>query len=96
MTLELCTIHNSKPFGPAIITYTDSEDDESSFKGAGVFDEEGELKTFTAMEGDGYGYLMNNMHHGRPKLHSYYTKFCGHGYTAYVHLYKEQIDVFGW
>jgi hypothetical protein len=39
VTLELCTIHKNKPFGPAIITYTDSENDENSFKGAGVFDE---------------------------------------------------------
>ena len=38
VTLELCTIHKNKPFGPAIITYTDRYD---SFKGAGVFDEEG-------------------------------------------------------
>ena len=75
VTLELCTIHKNKPFGPAIITYTDSEYDYKSFKGAGVFDEEGELKTFTAMEEDRWGYLMNNMHHGRPKHHSYYTEF---------------------
>ena len=83
------------PFGPAIITYTDS-DKNISFKGAGVFDEEGELKTFTAMDGEGWGKLMNNMHHGRPKYHSYYTKFYPHGDTAYVHSKKEWIDVSGW
>jgi hypothetical protein len=66
VTLELCTIHKNKPFGPAIITYTDSIYDFVSFKGAGVFDEEGELKMFTAMREDGEGHLMNNMHRGRP------------------------------
>ena len=95
MTLELCTIHKNKPFGPAIITYTVSEDDDLSFKGAGVFDEEGELKTFTAMDGDGWGYLMNNMHHGRPKHHSYYTQFYPNGDTDYVHSKKEKTDVSG-
>jgi hypothetical protein len=54
VTLELCTIHKNKPFGPAVITYAGSKDyDDLSFKGAGVFDEEGELKTFTAMREDG-------------------------------------------
>ena len=93
VTLELCTIHNNKPFGPAIITYTDGY---PSFKGAGVFDEEGELKTFTAMRKDGQGCLMNKMHHGRPKHHSYYTEFCRHGETANVHSKKEETDVSGW
>jgi hypothetical protein len=96
VTLELCTIHKNKPFGPAIITYNDSKWKSDSFKGAGVFDEEGELKTFTAMEGDGWGYLMNNMHHGRPKHHSYYTQFYPHGWTSNVHSKKEKTDVSGW
>ena len=96
VTLELCTIHKNKPFGPAIITYTDSEYYFNSFKGAGVFDEEGELKTFTAMDGEGWGYLINNMHHGRPKHHSYYTHFYPHGRTANVHSNKEETDVSGW
>ena len=96
VTLELCTIHKNMPFGPAIITYTDSERESKSFKGAGVFDEEGELKTFTAMEGNRWGFLMNNMHHGRPKHHSYYTEFYPQGYTANVHSIKEKTDVSGW
>ena len=96
MTLELCTIDKNKPFGPAIITYTDSERESNSFKGAGVFDEEGELKTFTAMEGNGYGFLMNNMHLGRPKHHSYYTKFyCEDGW-ARVHTSEFFENVSGW
>ncbi len=54
VTLELCTIHKNKPFGPAIITYTGGhKHTDPYFKGAGVFDEEGELKTFTAIYKDG-------------------------------------------
>jgi hypothetical protein len=91
----LCTIHKNKPFGPAIIIYNDSNKN-NSFKGAGVFDEEGELKTFTAMQGDGWGYLIDNMHHGRPKHHSYYTQLYGHGDIANVHSKKKRTDVSGW
>ena len=66
VTLELCTIYKNKPFGPAIIIYTDCKNNDYSFKGAGVFNENGELKTFSAMDACGWGYLVNNMQHGRP------------------------------
>ena len=38
-TLELCTVHKGTPYGPALITYEDDDDEYLSFKGVGIFNE---------------------------------------------------------
>ena len=38
-TLELCTIYKGTPYGPALITYEDDDDEWHSFKGVGIFNE---------------------------------------------------------
>ena len=59
-TVSLCTVYkNAIPIGPALIEYTDQSEDSEylSFRGVGVFNEQGILANaaFTCVRGDGEG-----------------------------------------
>jgi hypothetical protein len=56
VTLELCTVYKGIPYGLAIIKYADPDNDSSSFKGVGVFNQ-GKLTklSFSCNGGDGLG-----------------------------------------
>ena len=58
VTLEIAAVYKGFPVGPAIINYTDPEDKGYSFKGVGVFSNEGILSdtSFACICKDGYGW----------------------------------------
>ena len=57
VTLEICTLYKGVPYGLSLISYTNPNDEESSFKGIGVFNQ-GKLNSapFTCIDGDGWSY----------------------------------------
>ena len=58
VTLEMAAVYKGVPVGPAIINYTDPKDKDFSFKGVGVFNNEGILSdtSFACITANGYGY----------------------------------------
>jgi hypothetical protein len=75
VTLEMAAVYKGVPVGPAIINYTDPEDEWLSFKGVGVFNNEGILSdtSFACITADGIGFSLSKMVNGRPAANSYRT-----------------------
>ena len=98
VTLELCTILKGKPYGLAIIQFTHPIMERKSFRGIGVFNEQGVLNDaqFTYLKGDGSGYSFSKMIDGRPAEGSYATQFKSEGDTQNVDTLKKKVDVGGW
>ncbi len=69
-----------------------------SFKGVGMFNQNGQLHNtaFSCLIGNGYGGLFTNMQEGRPAHHSYWSLFYPDGETAYVNSKETESDVSGW
>jgi hypothetical protein len=57
VTLEMAAVYKGVPVGPAIINYTHPQDKPRSFKGVGVFNNEGILSdtSFACITANGYG-----------------------------------------
>ena len=58
VTLEMAAVYKGVPVGPAIINYTHPENKWLSFKGVGVFNNDGILSdtSFACINADGWGY----------------------------------------
>jgi hypothetical protein len=63
----MCTLFKDKPYGLALIQYTDEEEKLWSFEGVGVFtDGKLHLGPFTCIYGEGHGRSISNMMNGIP------------------------------
>ncbi len=96
VTLKLCTIYNGVPYGPAMIHYTD-QDNNWSFVGVGVFTD-GKLHDgpFTCLEGDSFSRSYSLMKDGRPGEGEFGSYFNLQGCKEYVNSLTEESDVSGW
>lgn len=86
VNLEVCTLYKGVPYGLAIISYTDDDDDlGDSFKGVGVF-RDGTLHNspFTFAWHNGGGESFSKMIDGRPSDSHYHTLFNKNGAFAHV------------
>ena len=82
----MAAVYKGVPVGPAIINYTHPENKWLSFKGVGVFNNDGILSdtSFACTLGNGYGYSLRKMMNGRPADNSYRTIFFPKGMTQTV------------
>ncbi len=89
VTLEICTVYKSIPYGLAIIKYSHPDDTSLSFRGIGLFDN-GKLSysSFTCLTGDEVGKMFTKMENGRPVDNSYATSFSSKGVKKYVYSLK--------
>ncbi len=92
----MAAVYKGVPVGPAIINYTHPQDKPRSFKGVGVFNNEGNLSdtSFACIRGDGYGHSQSKMVNGRPAANSYCTLFFPKGTTLPVD--SSNTDVTAW
>ena len=92
----MAAVYKGVPVGPAIINYTRSQDKDHSFKGVGVFNNQGILSdtSFACITADGYGYSYSKMVNGRPAANSYCTAFFPKGTTRPVD--SSNTDVTAW
>ena len=97
VNLEICTLYEGEPYGPAIISYNDNTFPSLSFRGVGLF-RSGKLhKTpCTFVNGVNQGFSFSNMIDGRPQSASYCTYFLKNGETQHVDSKKAKTDVSGW
>jgi len=77
VTLEMAAVYKGVPVGPAIINYTHPQDKVHSFKGVGVFNNQGILSdtSFACIAANGSGFSYSKMVNGRPAANSYRTAF---------------------
>jgi hypothetical protein len=96
VTLEMAAVYKGVPVGPAIINYTDPEEKAYSFKGVGVFNNEGILSdtSFPCITADGCGLSFSKMVNGRPAAICYGTLFFPKGTTRPVD--SSNTDVTAW
>ena len=92
----MAAVYKGVPVGPAIINYTHPQDKAHSFKGVGVFNNEGILSdtSFACIDANGYGYSYSKMVNGRPAANSYRTTFYPKGVTLPVD--SSNTDVTAW
>ncbi len=97
VTLELCTIFKGIPCGPAIIVFSHPYNEIFSFKGIGIFDEQGQLHNapFICISGDGYGHFFDQLINGRPD-DTFSTFFLPDGFEQNLDSFDNKNDVSGW
>lgn len=83
VNLEICTLYKGTPCGLAIVSHTDNNNPDYSFKGVGVF-RDGKLHNspFTCARGNGRNYSFSKMIDGRPSDSNYHTYFHEKGSKA--------------
>jgi hypothetical protein len=96
VTLEMAAVYKGVPVGPAIINCTHPACKKSSFKGVGVFNNQGILSdtSFACINGYGWGYSSSKMVNGRPAANSYRTYFFPKATTLPVD--SSNTDVTAW
>ena len=92
----MAAVYKGVPVGPAIINYTHPASKFNSFKGVGVFNNQGILSdtSFACINADGYGFSYSKMVNGRPAANSYCTLFYPKGTTLPVD--SSNTDVTAW
>ena len=92
----MAAVYKGVPVGPAIINYTHPQDTLHSFKGVGVFNNEGILSdtSFACINANGTGLSYSKMVNGRPAANSYCTLFFAKGETRPVD--SSNTDVTAW
>ena len=97
-TLEMAAVYKGVPVGPAIINYNHPQDKGLSFKGLGVFNNDGILSdtSFACIAANGYGYSLSKMVNGRPAANSYCTAFFPKGATRPVDSSNTDVTAWTW
>ena len=92
----MAAVYKGVPVGPAIINCTHPACKKSSFKGVGVFNNQGILSDtlFACINANGYGHSYSKMVNGRPAANSYRTDFFPKGTTQPVD--SSNTDVTAW
>ncbi len=98
VTLEMAAVYKGVPVGPAIINCTHPQHRDYSFKGVGVFNNEGILSdtSFACIDANGYGYSLSKMVNGRPAANSYGTLFFTKGTTRPVDSSNTDVTAWTW
>ena len=97
VNLEICNLYKGVPYGLAIISYTDNNNPDESFKGVGVFRDGKHYGTpFTCVFPNGLGVSFSKMIDGRPCHSNNHTLYCGIGHKQHVDSLVAMTDVSGW